>query len=241
VVGARARPLLGKKRPRLVSALHATRILHSRRLSVSRMRENFTYGLMRGRWRRAAGLLDRDTRPKGEKRSVVAGPHAVPRHCSTLQKRNVTEARPERLRATVRSTMTQAYATRDPRRARRLLDNLARRLEHQHPGAAASLREGLEETLTVMRLGLPENLERVLSSTNLIENLFSRVREIGRRVRHWQSGTMVLRWTAAGVLETERGFRKLAGYRAMPALVAALRAHDTNSARSGVDETQKAA
>src|SRR5271170_8037878 len=60
--------------------------------------------------------------------------------------------------------MTQAYATRDPRRARRLLENLARRLEHQHPGAAASLREGLEETLTVMRLGLPEPLERVLSS-----------------------------------------------------------------------------
>jgi len=153
----------------------------------------------------------------------------------------VTEALPERLRATVRSTMTQAYATRDPRRARRLLDNLARRLEHQHPGAAASLREGLEETLTVMRLGLPENLERVLSSTNLIENLFSRVREIGRRVRHWQNGTMVLRWTAAGVLEAERGFRKLAGYRAMPALVASLRAHDTNSPRSGVDETEKAA
>jgi putative transposase len=66
-----------------------------------------------------------------------------------------------------------------------------------------------------MRLGLPEPLERVLSSTNLIENLFSRVREIGRRVRHWQSGTMVLRWTAAGVLEAERGFRKLTGYRAM--------------------------
>jgi hypothetical protein len=73
---------------------------------------------------------------------------------------HVIEALPERLRATVRSTMTQAYATRDPRRARRLLENLARRLEHQHPGAAASLREGLEETLTVMRLGLPENLDR---------------------------------------------------------------------------------
>jgi putative transposase len=72
----------------------------------------------------------------------------------------VIEALPERLRATVRSTMTQAYATRDPRRARRLLENLARRLEHQHPGAAASLREGLEETLTVMRIGLPENLDR---------------------------------------------------------------------------------
>ena len=81
----------------------------------------------------------------------------------------------------------------------------------------------------------------MLSSTNLIENLFSRVREIGRRVRHWQSGTLVLRWTAAGVLEAERGFRKVTGYRAMPALIAALRARDTNSARPGVDETEKAA
>ena len=111
------------------------------------------------------------------------------------------------------------------KRARRLLEGLAQR----HPGAAASLREGLEETLTVIHLGLPENLERVLSSTNLIENLFSRVRAIGRRVRRWQSGTMVLRWTAAGVLEAERGFRKLAGYRALPTLVAALRAHDGSS------------
>jgi putative transposase len=171
----------------------------------------------------------------------VFGTHALIQRCREHKKRNVTEALPERLRATVRSAMSQAYATRDPRRARRLLDNLARRLEHQHPGAAASLREGLEQTLTVMRLGLPENLERVLSSTNLIDNLFSRVREIGRRVRHWQSGTMVLRWTAAGVLEAERGFRKLAGYRAMPTLVAALRAHDTSSARPGINETEKAA
>ena len=168
------------------------------------------------------------------------GSHALIQRCREHKKRNVTEALPERLRATVRSAMSQAYATQDPRRARRLLENLARRLEHQHPGAAASLREGLEETLTVMRLGLPEPLARVLSSTNLIENLFSRVREIGRRVRHWQSGTMVLRWTAAGVLEAERGFRKLTGYRALPALVAALRAHDPNGARPGVDETAKA-
>ena len=171
----------------------------------------------------------------------VFGSQALIQRCREHKKRNVTEALPERLRATVRSAMGQAYATRDPRRARRLLDNLARRLEHQHPGAAASLREGLAETLTVMRLGLPENLERVLLSTNLIENLFSRVRAIGWRVRHWQSGTMVLRWTAAGVLEAARGFRKVTGYRALPALVAAIRAHDTNSARAGVDETEKAA
>ena len=172
----------------------------------------------------------------------VFGAHALIQRCREHKKRNVTDALPERLRASVRSAMYQAYATRDPKRARRLLDGLARRLEHQHPGAAASLREGLEETLTVMRLGLPENLERVLSSTNLIENLFGRVREIGRRVKRWQSGTMVLRWTAAGVLEAERGFRKLVGYRAMPILVAALRVRDVQFNRNPqLDVAEKAA
>ena len=173
----------------------------------------------------------------------VLGPRALIQRCREHKKRNVTDALPEGLRASVRSAMNQAYATRNAGRARRLLGNLARRLEHQHPGAAASLREGLEETLTVMRLGLPENLERVLSSTNLIENLFSRVREISRRVKHWQSGTMVLRWTAAGVLEAERGFRKLAGYRAMPVLIAALRTRDNqlNRSQQGVDQSEKAA
>jgi len=172
----------------------------------------------------------------------VFGAHGLIQRCREHKKRNVTDALPERLRAVVRSAMNQAYATRDTKRARRLLEGLARRLEHQHPGAASSLREGLEETLTVMRLGLPENLERVLSSTNLIENLFSRVREIGHRVKRWQSGTMVLRWTAAGVLEAERGFRKLVGYRAMPILAAALRACDTQCSRNPeVDVAEKAA
>ncbi len=172
----------------------------------------------------------------------VFGAHALIQRCREHKKRNVTDALPERLRASVRGAMNQAYATRDAKRARRLLDNLARRLEHQYPGAAASLREGLDETLTVMRLGLPEALERVLSSTNLIENLFSRVREIGRRVRRWQSGTMVLRWTAAGVLEAERGFRKLAGYRAMAALVSALHAHNVEIDRARrIDDAEKAA
>jgi putative transposase len=173
----------------------------------------------------------------------VFGRRALIQRCREHKKRNVTDALPERSRAAFRSAMNQAYATRDAGRAQRLLGNLARRLEHQHPGAAASLREGLEETLTVMRLELPENLERVLSSTNLIENLFSRVREIGRRVKRWQSGTMVLRWTAAGVLEAERGFRKLAGHRAIPTLVAALRAHDAqlDRAEGKLDTAQNAA
>jgi putative transposase len=173
----------------------------------------------------------------------VFGAHALIQRCREHKKRNVTDALPERLRATVRSAMNQAYATRDARRAHRLLENLGHQLANQHPGAAASLREGLEETLTVMRLGLPENLERVLSSTNLIENLFSRVREIGRRVKHWQSGTMVLRWTAAGVLEAECGFRKIVGFRALPTLVAALRARDAQfeHAHARVDAPGKAA
>jgi hypothetical protein len=78
----------------------------------------------------------------------VFGARALIQRCREHKKRNVTEALPERLRASVRVTMNQAYATREPKRARRLLDNLARRLEHQHPGAAASLREGLDDTLT---------------------------------------------------------------------------------------------
>jgi putative transposase len=204
------------------------------------MRENFTYGLMRGRWKRATGLLDRDTRPKGEKRLGVAGPQAVPRHCSTLQKRNVTDALPERMRSQVNSAMSQAYASGDVNRTRQLLENLARSLERSHPGAAASLRAGLDETLTVMRLELPESLERVLSSTNLIENLFSRVREMARRVRHWQGGAMILRWCAAGVLEAEHNFRKVTGYRSLAKLDAALRAHYAVLDR-GVDNRKQAA
>jgi putative transposase len=168
------------------------------------------------------------------------GPRALIQRCREHKKRNVSDALPERLRGTVRNAMSQAYTSGDPKRARHLLENLARSLEHEHPGAAASLREGLDETLTVMRLELPENLERVLSSTNLIENLFSRIREMARRVRRWQGGAMILRWTAAGVLEAERNFRKIVGYRALAKLDAALRAHDAAVDR-GLDNRKQAA
>jgi putative transposase len=172
----------------------------------------------------------------------VFGERALIQRCRQHKQRNVSEALPERMRASVLSAMSQAYATRDPRRARHLLQNLARRLAPEYPGAAGSLREGLDETLTVMRLNLPESLERVLSSTNLIENLFSRVRETARRVKRWQGGTMILRWTAAGVLEAERSFRKIAGYRGLPKLAAALRAHDLEIDRERrVDNGKKAA
>jgi putative transposase len=170
------------------------------------------------------------------------GERALIQRCQAHKKRNVTDALPERVRASVRTAINQAYASRDPKRARRLLENLAHKLESAHPGAAASLREGIDETLTVMALHLSEGLERVLSSTNLIENLFSRVREIARRVKRWQGGTMILRCTAAGVLEAERHFRKVAGYRALPKLAAALHAREVALDRArGVDNRKQAA
>jgi len=89
-------------------------------------------------------------------------------------------------------------------------------------------------------LDLPQSLERVLSSTNLIENLFSRVRDLARRVKRWQGGTMILRWTSAGALEAEKSFRKVAGYHGLPKLIAALRAHDAEIDRR-LDNRRKAA
>jgi transposase-like protein len=170
------------------------------------------------------------------------GERALIQRCQQHKKRNVTDSLPQRMRGSVLQAINQAYAIRDAKHARKLLENLARRLEHAHPGAAASLREGLDETLTLMRLELPQNLERVLSSTNLIENLFSSVRDTARRVKRWQGGMMVLRWTAAGVLEAERHFRKIVGYRALPKLVAALHNRDaTFEPRRGVENTKSAA
>jgi hypothetical protein len=89
-------------------------------------------------------------------------------------------------------------------------------LDHAHPGAAASLREGMEETLTVIRLGITGKLKHTLQSTNPIESMISTVRVIHRNVKHWSSGEMCLRWTAAGMLEAEGRFRKCRATAASP-------------------------
>jgi transposase-like protein len=88
------------------------------------------------------------------------------------------------------------------------------------------LREGLDETLTVIGLRLPRLLERSLATTNPIESLNSRIRAISGRVKQWQGGSMALRWAGAAVVEAERGFRRLKGSDHMPKLLAALRAHE---------------
>jgi transposase-like protein len=158
---------------------------------------------------------------------AVCGRRALIQRCQEHKKRNVLDALPQHKRESVKRALNAAFQTEDPGRAKRLLENLARSLEEQHPGAAASLREGLEELLTVKRLGLGGSLlERTLSSTNLIENLIGQVRYLSGRVKRWRSGQMILRWSAAGVLEAERGFRRIKGYRQMAMLVGALEKHD---------------
>jgi len=146
--------------------------------------------------------------------------------CQAHKLRNVLDQLPEKARPAAKTAMRQAYRAANVKRAKTLLTNLVRRLRSDHPGAAASLEEGLDETLTVMGFGLPEWLERTLSTTNVIENLMGSVRYLSRRVRRWKDGSMVQRWTATAVMEAEKGFRRLRGHGGMRTLVAALRAHD---------------
>ena len=143
---------------------------------------------------------------------------------------------PERDRATVTRRLRQAWKLSDHASALDRLQVLAGQLERSHPGAAASLREGLAETLTLQRLGCHEQLRRTLQSTNPIESMIEIVRRTSRNVKHWQSGDMCLRWTAAGMLEAERQFRKITGVRHLTRLtiaverdVAARRAHTPSS------------
>ncbi len=154
------------------------------------------------------------------------GELALIQRCQVHKLRNVEEHLPDEMQATVRHAMNQAYRIGNVKKAKKLLLNLAAKIEDQHPGASGSLKEGLDETLTVMGLGIPEQLERMLSVTNAIENLFSTVRRVSHRVKRWRSGKMILRWSAAGLLEAERGFRSIRGHRHMPALIAVLRNHE---------------
>ena len=119
---------------------------------------------------------------------------------------------PERDRPAIKARLRRAWAIDDHTLALDGLRVLAGELERSHPGAAASLREGLEETLTLTRLGIRGRLKKTLASTNPIESMIEIVRRTSRNVKRWQSGDMCLRWTAAGMLEAEQQFRKVIGY-----------------------------
>lgn len=156
----------------------------------------------------------------------TGGSAALLQRCQVHKLRNILEHLPEGQRPWVRAIVARAYRQTEVATARRLLQDLARRLEDRYPSAAASVREGLDETLTVISLGLSDRLRQSLATTNAIESLISRTRHVKRNVKRWRGGQMVLRWTAAAVLEAVKGFRRLKGHKDMPKLIAALRARD---------------
>jgi transposase-like protein len=157
---------------------------------------------------------------------AVFGEAALLQRCQVHKLRNILDYLPERQRTWVRAIVRRAYQGPDVKTATRLLTDLARRLDAEYPSAAESVREGLDETLTVLGLGLSSRLQRSLATTNPAESLLSRTRHVKRNVKRWRGGLMMVRWVAAGVLEAVKGFRRLKGHGDMPRLVAALRARD---------------
>jgi transposase-like protein len=152
----------------------------------------------------------------------VLGVHTPVQRCIRHKERNVLDHLAERDRPPVKRRLRQAWALDDHAAALERLRALAAELEHSHPGAAASLREGLEETLTVTRLGVRGALKKTLASTNPCESMIDTVKRTSRNVKRWQNGDMCLRWTAAGMLEAERQFRRIIGYPKLPALAVAV-------------------
>jgi transposase-like protein len=147
--------------------------------------------------------------------------------CLRHKERNVLEHLPERERPNVKQRLRRAWTLDDHARAFDQLRRLAGELDRSYPGAAGSLREGMEETLTLTRLGVTGSLRRTLESTNPCESMIEIVRRTQRNVKRWSSGEMALRWTAAGMLEAEQQFRKIIGYRDLATLVIAIeRDHD---------------
>ena len=131
---------------------------------------------------------------------------------------------PDKLRSVVERRIRHAYHADSALAAQAELEALAAELDKTHPGAAASLREGLEETLTVLRLGVPPTLARTLRSTNAIESMIGICREHAKNVKNWRDGQMALRWAAAGMIEAGKQLRRVNGHLHLPALRAALEA-----------------
>jgi putative transposase len=161
--------------------------------------------------------------------------------CLRHKERNVLDHLPERERPAVKQRLRRAWALDDDARALDQLRVLARELDRAYPGAAGSLREGLEETLTLNRLGITGSLKRTLESTNPCESMIEIVRRTQRNVKRWSSGEMALRWTAAGMLEAERQFRKIIGYRDLATLVVAIeRKHERDHHAAAHTSTKEA-
>lgn len=145
--------------------------------------------------------------------------------CQQHKLRNVRDHLPENMRGPVEKRMRKAYHSDSALEAEALLEALAKELDKTHPGAAGSLREGMAETLTVLRLEVPPTLARTLRSTNAVESMISISRDHSRNVKRWRDGQMALRWCAAGMVEASKQFRRVNGHLHLPALRTALERH----------------
>ena len=150
------------------------------------------------------------------------GRDAAIQRCQIHKARNILERLPKSMHASVRRVLRQAWEMDDAEKAETLIRNLARRLERDWNGVSASILEGIDEMLTVTRLGLPRELRRSLACTNIIENVMGTVRRVCRNVKYWRSPSMALRWAAAAMQEATKGFRRLKAYKHLPALRVAL-------------------
>ena len=153
----------------------------------------------------------------------------VLQRCQLHKLRNVRDHLPQKLRSVVVSRMRAAYRADSALTAQAQLETLAAELDKTHPGAAASLREGLAETLTVLRLDVPPTLARTLRSTNAVESMISIARDHSSNVKRWRDGQMALRWCAAGMVEAGTQFRRVNGHLHLRALRTALEHHTADA------------
>jgi putative transposase len=179
-------------------------------------------------------------------KALVAGvkavfDHPVVQRCQLHKIRNVESKLPDALASTVAKKMRAAYHNPDALAAEATLEDLARQLATNHPGAAGSLREGLSETLTVTRLGVPPTLARTLRSTNAVESMIEICRDHSTNVKRWRDGQMALRWCAAGMLEASKQFRRVNGFLYLPGLRDALNRHVTRTVTPPCNDQEVAA
>jgi putative transposase len=188
------------------------------------MRENFTYGSMRGCWRRSYGA-DCDTGARAKAAGQPKPPFLwPPRQRPTLQRRNVLDHLTDEQKPAVAKKLNAAYALENHAAAKQALNALHRELMDLNPSAARSLGEGMEETLTVHRLQVPRQLRKTLASTNVIESAFSIVERVCRNVKRWHAGDQRERWVGSGLLVAQKQFRRITGYKQIPALIRGLEA-----------------
>jgi putative transposase len=163
---------------------------------------------------------------KGIRKAIrdVFGSWALIHRCHLHKLRNIVEHLPPGRQAWVSAALRRAWGKSDAGAARKVLKTLAGQLREDHPGAAASVEEGLEETLTIIALGAKGDLRRILCSTNIIENLQGGVKRIARNVKRWRNGSMALRWAVTGLMESEKKFRRIRGHRDLAQLIRAIEA-----------------